>query len=211
MYKTVLKETETEIIEKKSKFIANVKNVKTEEEAIEFINEIKKKYYDARHNVFTYRINNGNERYTDDGEPSGTAGLPIIEMLKKENMTNIVVVVTRYFGGVLLGTGGLVRAYTRSAKEGILESGVVEKKKYVLISITVNYNLSGKIENYIATEKFIVEDKLYTEDVEYKIYIDPSIEGNLRNKLTDMTSNNFKITAIEEVFGYEEDGKLKKN
>ena len=127
-YKTILEEAEEEIVEKKSRFIATVRPVKTEDEARAFIEEMKKKYWDARHNVFAYQIGERNElqRFSDDGEPQGTAGMPVLNVLKGEDVKDTAVVVTRYFGGTLLGTGGLVRAYGKAAKEGLLSAGIVE-------------------------------------------------------------------------------------
>jgi len=117
VYKTVSKEGTAEIVEKKSRFIASVKPVSTEEEALEFVSQVKAKYRDARHNVYAYVVTENNiSRFTDDGEPSGTAGAPVLDVILKEGLTDVAIVVTRYFGGTLLGTGGLVRAYGKSAK-----------------------------------------------------------------------------------------------
>ena len=125
-YKTILAQAEAEIVEKKSRFIATVRPVKTEEEAKAFIEEMKKKYWNATHNVFAYQIGERNElqRFSDDGEPQGTAGMPVLSVLKGEDVKDTAIVVTRYFGGTLLGTGGLVRAYGHSAKEGLLAAGI---------------------------------------------------------------------------------------
>ena len=125
-YKTILAQAEAEIVEKKSRFIATVRPVKTEEEARSFIDELKKKYWDATHNVFAYQIGERNEiqRFSDDGEPQGTAGMPVLNVLKGEDVKDAAIVVTRYFGGTLLGTGGLVRAYGKAAKEVLLSAGI---------------------------------------------------------------------------------------
>ena len=131
---------EREIIEKKSRFIAKVVRVNSEEEAAEKLAEIKKEHRDARHNVFAYRIANSSERFSDDGEPSGTAGVPILNILRGESLENILVVVTRYFGGILLGTGGLVRAYSTAAKEAILASKKIEMKLCSEYEILIDYN-----------------------------------------------------------------------
>ena len=141
-YKTIYKEAEAEIIEKKSKFIATVRPVKTEEEAQSFIEEMRKKYWDATHNVFAYQIGERNQiqRFSDDGEPSGTAGLPVLDVLKGEDVKDVAIVVTRYFGGTLLGTGGLVRAYGKAAKEGLLEAGIIEKKLYRRFHVITDYS-----------------------------------------------------------------------
>ena len=128
MYKTVQNHAETLLVEKKSKFYSNVCPVESEEEALEFLATIKKKYSDATHNVYAYIIDENNIfRYSDDGEPGGTAGMPVLDTIRKEGLVDVIVVVTRYFGGTLLGTGGLVHAYGASAKQGLIEAGIVTR------------------------------------------------------------------------------------
>ena len=143
-YKTILTQAEAEIVEKKSRFIATVRPVKTEEEAKAFIEEMKKKYWNATHNVFAYQIGERNElqRFSDDGEPQGTAGMPVLTVLSGEEIKNTVIVVTRYFGGTLLGTGGLVRAYGKAAKEAVLAAGIAEINTFERFSVKCSYNLS---------------------------------------------------------------------
>ena len=137
-----------EIVEKKSRFIANVKPIKSEEDAISFVEEIKKKYYDARHNCYAYQLGDRNQiqRYSDDGEPSGTAGMPILDVLRGRDIKDTIVVVTRYFGGTLLGTGGLVRAYSSATKVGIEKAGLIERIAHIRQKFTVDYTLSGKVQ-----------------------------------------------------------------
>src|SRR5699024_6483666 len=151
MYKTLHEFGMDEIIIEKSKFIGYAKPIKTEEEAIEFINEIKKKHKDATHNVWAYTLGKSMniQRYSDDGEPQGTAGIPTLEVIKKEDLRDVVVVVTRYFGGVKLGAGGLVRAYTKGAKVGIDAGKVVSKVLYKDVRIKIDYNQHGKDQNEI--------------------------------------------------------------
>lgn len=148
-----------EFTEKKSKFIGYIKHIETEEEATAFISEIKGKHWDARHNVYAYVIgeNGAIQRSTDDGEPSGTAGRPVLEVIKGENLTNVVVVVTRYFGGVLLGTGGLVRAYGRAAKMAIEAAKIVRPVKMKMIAICADYELMGKIQNYLIQKNVLID------------------------------------------------------
>lgn len=148
-----------EFTEKKSKFIGYIKHIETEEEATAFISEIKGKHWDARHNVYAYVIgeNGAIQRSTDDGEPSGTAGRPVLEVIKGENLTNVVVVVTRYFGGVLLGTGGLVRAYGRAAKMAIEAAKIVRSVKMKMIAICADYELMGKIQNYLIQKNVLID------------------------------------------------------
>ena len=156
-YQALLDGGQGEIVEKKSRFIANVRPVETEEEAVAFIEEMKKKYYDARHNcsAFSVGVEQPTLRCSDDGEPSGTAGKPMLEVIMGANIHNIAVVVTRYFGGTLLGTGGLVRAYTQATQEGIKNSKVIEKKLARQIKLITNYNDIGKIQYLLGTENII--------------------------------------------------------
>ncbi len=165
LYISVENEATAEITEKKSRFIANVRHVETEDEAMAFVDKIKKQHHSARHNVYAFVLSNGFKKYTDDGEPSKTAGLPILEMLEKQNITDVVCVVTRYFGGTLLGTGGLVRAYTESAKLGVESAGVVVMHECELIELCVPYSLLGSTEHFIKKHDAVCEDKLFGEDI----------------------------------------------
>ena len=165
LYISVENEATAEITEKKSRFIANVRHAETEEEAMAFVDKIKKQHYSARHNVYAFILSNGFKKYTDDGEPSKTAGLPILEMLEKQNITDIVCVVTRYFGGTLLGTGGLVRAYTESAELGVESAGVVVMHECELIELCVPYSLLGSAEHFIKKQNAVCEDKLFGENI----------------------------------------------
>ena len=153
-YKTVYRGSEGEIIEKKSRFIATVRLVESEEEALSFIEEMRKKYWNATHNCYAYVIGERRElvRCSDDGEPSGTAGRPMLDVLLGENLYNTAVVVTRYFGGTLLGTGGLVRAYSRAVQEGLAQSDIIEKIYGAILQIETDYNGLGKIQ-YLIGEK----------------------------------------------------------
>ena len=150
-YKTLHSFGSDEYIVEKSTFIGYAKPIKSEEEAVEFINEIKKKHKDATHNVWAYTVGEtmNIQRYSDDGEPQGTAGIPTLEVIKKEDLRDVVVVVTRYFGGIKLGAGGLVRAYTKGAKVGIEAAQIIEKVKYKEVGITIDYNQIGKVQNEI--------------------------------------------------------------
>ena len=164
-YTTILNGAEAELIEKKSRFIATVRPVKDENEAKAFIGEMRKKYWDATHNVFAYQIGERNEiqRSSDDGEPQGTAGKPVLDVLMGGDIKNTAVVVTRYFGGTLLGTGGLVRAYGRSAKLGIEEAGIAKVRHYKECSVTTDYTTAVKIQYEITTGEYILKDTLYTD------------------------------------------------
>lgn len=154
-----------EITEKKSKFISNIMRVETIDAANDFIARIKKKHYDARHNVYAYILSDGTKKYSDDGEPSKTGGFPVLELLEKEGYTDVVCVVTRYFGGILLGTGGLIRAYTLSAKEGLEKAGKLYKKYCDTLKITADYTFLSKIEHIIKSEDATITDTEYTDKV----------------------------------------------
>lgn len=176
-----------EIVEKKSRFIANISHVETEEDAMLFVDKIKKQHYSARHNVYAYILSNGTKKYTDDGEPAKTAGLPILEMMEKQGITDTVCVVTRYFGGTLLGTGGLVRAYTESAKEGLNSAGIVTMKSCALFEITVPYNLLGTMEYLLKTVGAVCENKDYAENITLTVFI----EDEAAHSLADSIQNDF--------------------
>lgn len=198
-YRTIAKEAQTEIVEKRSRFIANVMPVSSEEEALKYLNIIKQKYWDARHNVYAYVIRENNlMRYSDDGEPSGTAGVPILEILKKEELTDLIVVVTRYFGGILLGTGGLVHAYSKSAKAGIEAAGITEMILCRKIILKCDYNLMGKLQYEIAsfTDAFCSETN-YGETVEISVYVAVESEDRFVAKITDATNAAADITKGE--------------
>lgn len=151
MFKTIAKEIEAEIVEKKSKFIANLYYVQTEAEAQAKVEEIRKKHYDARHHCYAYRIETKEEkveRMSDDGEPSGTAGAPLLNILRKQELANVIVIVTRYFGGILLGTGGLVRAYSDACQKALEEAVIVEEQSGMELKIEIPYNNLEKIKYF---------------------------------------------------------------
>lgn len=210
-YTTILEKSYAEIEVKKSKFIANIKAIYSEEEAIAFLEEIRKKHYKARHNCFAFQIGERNEiqRCSDDGEPSGTAGKPILEILKGNDLKNIIVVITRYFGGILLGTGGLVRAYSEATKEGINNSKLIEKILYNRVNVTVDYTLSGKVQYEILNGGYILEDILYTEDVSYLTLVEVDKLDIFKSKITEITSGKNIIEDNNLVYGAYADGDLK--
>lgn len=209
-YKTILNQAEAEIVEKKSRFIATVRPVKTEEEARSFIDEMKKKYWNATHNVSAYQIGDRNEiqRCSDDGEPQGTAGKPVLDVLVGEDIKNTAVVVTRYFGGTLLGTGGLVRAYGRSAKEGILSAGIAEMILYRKFSIVTDYPTSGKIQYEVLQDGHIIHDTIYTENVEFIVLVEIDYAENFYNKMIDISNGKAEITSVNDIYGVWLNGNL---
>lgn len=210
-YKTIYKEAEAEIIEKKSKFIATVRPVKTEEEAQSFIEEMRKKYWDATHNVFAYQIGERNQiqRFSDDGEPSGTAGLPVLDVLKGEDVKDVAIVVTRYFGGTLLGTGGLVRAYGKAAKEGLLEAGIIEKKLYRRFRVITDYSLLGKVQYEILQEGHVIEDTIYTDKIKFIVLVEEENKDSFSKRIIEKTNAQAEINQVNSVYGAWIDEELK--
>ncbi len=200
-YKTVSKCASAEITEKRSRFIANVFPVETEEEALSLLEKMRKKYSDARHNVYAYITENGaSARYSDDGEPAQTAGLPVMDLIKKSGLSDILVVVTRYFGGILLGTGGLVHAYTKAAKEGI---EVAEPCRMVLcreFKIECDYNIFAKLKNRVAAEGFELSEPVYTEKVCFSAFVPGEKSGEFEKKIIDLTDAKAKIELCGENF-----------
>lgn len=187
-YRTVKKEANDEFVEKRSRFIGYCKPVSTEEEALEFISKIKTKHWDARHNVYAYCLRDGQiRRYSDDGEPQGTAGMPVLDVLVKSGLTDLVVVVTRYFGGILLGAGGLVRAYSHSAKIATEASEIVTMQNCIICTLKCDYNQYGKVSALIPQCNGFIDDSAFGSDVEITFHISPDNLDTLRKKLADAT------------------------
>lgn len=200
-FKTVYQEADSLDVIKKSKFIGYIKPIKTVEEAQAFIDVIRKKHWDASHNVPVYVLGDQFQvqKYSDDGEPSGTAGVPILNILKNEGITDVVIVVTRYFGGVKLGTGGLVRAYSQSAKSALLEAKVIEMLVYQKVHVSMNYTLYGKFQNYLSLNpEYLVEETLYTDGVETVLYIGIENLESFKSKVIDMTNAQVVIVDGDE-------------
>ena len=197
--------------EKKSRFIASVKPVVNEDEAVEFINELKSKYWDATHNVYAYYVHNDRvaQRFSDDGEPSGTAGMPVLEVIKKKGLQDLVVVVTRYFGGTLLGAAGLIRAYGKSATLGIDAAITVKRQLCTQISVIVEYTLLGKVQNLIMSNGYILKDTIYSQDVELIVYIKVDEVERFIQMITEYTSARAIVEPGEKHYvTLSEDGKI---
>lgn len=188
-YKIVYRAGTGEIVEKKSRFIASVAPVESEQEAVAFIESVRKKYYDARHNCPAFIIGKNRElkRCSDDGEPSGTAGKPILEVLMGAELTNTAIVVTRYFGGTLLGTGGLVRAYTQAAQAALKDAGIGTMRYGAKISIKTDYTDLGKIQYLLGNKEIPIKDSIYTDKVELMIQIPMENTEGLIKELTENT------------------------
>lgn len=193
---------QSEIIEKKSRFICTVLAVDTEEEAIEFIERMRKQYWDASHNCFAYVIGERQQiqRCSDDGEPSGTAGKPMLDVLLGRKLGNACAVVTRYFGGTLLGTGGLVRAYSKSTQSGLEESVVFEKCCGKKVSIFTDYNGIGKLQYIAATMELHTLDTEYTDKVVIKLLVPEDKQQEMEKKVTEATSGKAKIEMEDTVY-----------
>nr|WP_253289193.1 YigZ family protein [Lachnoclostridium sp. MSJ-17] len=200
-YKTVANEASDEFVEKRSRFIGYVKPVRTEEEAVAFINQKRSEHWDARHNVYAYSLREGNiKRYSDDGEPSGTAGMPVLDVIVKNEIYDVCVVVTRYFGGVLLGTGGLVRAYSQGSKIALESGGVVLMQSCLLCETSCSYTRYGKVSSLIMESGATVDDTIYESDVKIKFHIPPGMLDGLNKKLADATSGEVQAVSDGESY-----------
>lgn len=200
-YFSVLDYSEAEQVVEKSRFITYTKPVYDENQAAEFIARIKKLNYDASHNVSAYVIGESSDikRYSDDGEPSGTAGMPMLDVMLKKGITNTCVVITRYFGGIKLGTGGLVRAYTESTKMGLEASKIVEYREMRCYSITCTYDLAPKIQYRLKGSDVIIKDTEYLEKVRFLVYVKED-EMKILDELIDITSSLIYIEEKDNVF-----------
>lgn len=193
--------SETEFVEKRSRFIGHVRPVETEEDARAFIEQIKKRYHDARHNCWCYLLREGGVvRYSDDGEPQGTAGQPMLGVFEKEGVTNLVCVVTRYFGGILLGAGGLVRAYTRSAKDALDAAGVSVVRRWVRVLVPCSYSMFERMR--IETEQFggVIEDTEYAADILLTVLVPEERAEEYSAHLLDVSAGTIETLTDGEVF-----------
>lgn len=204
-YKTVSVSSESLLIEKKSKFIANVRPVDNEEDAIAFVNEIRSKYPDASHNVYAYVIDENNIfRYSDDGEPSGTAGMPVLDAIRKSDIVDAAVVVTRYFGGTLLGTGGLVHTYGASAKQGLEKSKIVLRRLCDILSVKVDYSLLGKMQHEIMSKGYMLEDTVYEDDVTFIISCPIDTTDRVIEDIINLTNARVTCERVDKKYVDEE-------
>ncbi len=197
-YKTIKNSSDILLVEKKSKFIGNAYPVSDEEEALLYLSQIKKKYPDATHHVYAYVIDENNIfRYSDDGEPSGTAGMPVLDVIRKAELVDVLVVVTRYFGGTLLGTGGLVHAYGESAKQALDAGGIINRCMCNVVSVRTDYNLSGKVQHMIAGGNYILEDTLYDDGVTFIVLTMPEDTERFICEITDLTGARARCTVTD--------------
>lgn len=195
-YKTVAEEATAEFTEKRSRFIAQVAPVKNEEEALAFLAAVRAQHREARHNVYAYLCRENNiSRFSDDGEPSGTAGLPVLNVLTKQGLTDVCVVVTRYFGGILLGAGGLARAYGKSAADGVLAAGICEMIYSEVFTVTVDYPLLGKIQHVLGEKSFPILETNFGAQPTLTICTEKARSEALVKTLTDVTGGKIQISA----------------
>lgn len=209
-FKTIYEGGIGEFVMKKSKFIATVCPVETESEAIEIIDGIKKNYWDATHNCSAYVIGTDKPlmRCSDDGEPSKTAGRPMLDVLLSHDLTNLVVVVTRYFGGTLLGTGGLVKAYQSAAIEGLTQSKIITKELGKKVKITTDYNAIGKIQYLVGQEHITILSSVYTDLVELTLLVPPSRIDFITKKIAELTNGSAILEILGQVYFTVIDGEV---
>ena len=200
-YKTVQNEAHCEFTEKRSRFIGYCKPVTTEQEAVDFINSKRSEHWNATHNVYAYSLREGNiKRYSDDGEPSGTAGMPVLDVITKNEIYDVCIVVTRYFGGVLLGTGGLVRAYSQGAKVALEAGNVVMMQNCLMCDARCSYNQYGKVSSLIMEIGATIDDTVYEADVLIKFHIKPEHLDKLNKQLADATSGEIQAISDSEKY-----------
>ncbi len=200
-YKTVERFSSDEFVVKKSRFIGYAAPVKTNDEAVDFINSIRAKHRDATHNVYAYCLRDGQiRRYSDDGEPQGTAGLPLLDVVLKEGVTDCAVVATRYFGGVLLGASGLVRAYTNTAKIALDSAGIITMASCKIGQIVCDYNFYGKLQTMLSSFGVVTEDTEFSESVRLSLKIPSDVFERFDNELFDKSFGKLRTKIIGEKF-----------
>ena len=200
-YKTVLNRASGEFTERRSRFIGHAMPVQSEEEAVAFINELKAKFWDASHNVYAYTLRDGQiKRYSDDGEPQGTAGIPTLDVLLKSGVTDTVVVVTRYFGGILLGAGGLVRAYSHGASLALEQAEVITMRECLLAELSCDYNQYGRLQALVPECGGVVDDTQFTDLVKICFHMTEEELDRFQPRLADATCGTVTVTKIGKKF-----------
>lgn len=199
IYKTIKNEAQDEFVERRSKFIGYIKPVQEEQEAIGFINEKKRIHWDATHNVYAYILRNGQiKRYSDDGEPQGTAGIPVLDVLQKAGIVDAVVVVTRYFGGILLGGGGLVRAYSHGASIAVNAGGIITMEKSLKVTLSCDYNQYGKLSGVVPLFGGNIYNSEFTDCVGLEFYLPKDKYESFTKELADITCGSVEAEIIGE-------------
>jgi len=209
-YITIREYGEDRFVEKKSEFIGYAKRVESEEEAKAFVLEIKTMHKQATHNCWAYIIgsNKGIQRYSDDGEPQGTAGIPILEVMKKSDITDCAVVVTRYFGGVLLGAGGLTRAYTKGASVALKAGGVVEKVNGVKVILNLEYDMIGKVQYFCGQNNWHIDDTEYTDKVIVSILAEMEVADKIEKEAIEASNGKIIVSKSEKDIYFKEENRL---
>ncbi|OON93721.1 MAG: YigZ family protein [Candidatus Epulonipiscioides saccharophilum] len=195
MFMTIKNEAVVEIIEKKSRFIGHAFIVENEDQIEQYLLKVRKDNLKANHNCYAYLLENGLQKFSDDGEPGSTAGRPIFDVISGNELKNVLIIVTRYFGGTLLGTGGLVRAYSRAAKEVIVKSGLIKKVEIKLMCVACSYAEYGKVEYLLKSNNYVIRDSIFTDSVEIWVEVNLLERENFKKFLIDQTNNS--VTLIE--------------
>lgn len=204
-YKTVRKNAQNQFVEKRSRFIGYACPVQTEQEALDFITSKKSEHWDASHNVYVYILRDGTMRFSDDGEPQGTAGMPVLDVLRKSGVTDVVTVATRYFGGILLGGGGLVRAYSHTASIALQAAQIITMRECLLLSLTCDYGRYGRVASLVPECGGVTDDTVFEEKVTVKFHLAPELLGTFRKKLADATNGQVDVTEDgKKFFEFEE-------
>ena len=191
---------ESEFVEKRSRFISHIWPVESEEQAQQYIKEMKARYYDARHNCWCYRIGHAIARYSDDGEPQGTAGQPMLKVLEREEVTNVCCVVTRYFGGILLGAGGLTRAYSKGAKDALIASGIAVMGAWARVKVPCTYPLFQRVKLEIESANGVVDDVQYGADVVLAVSLPAEQTEGLHHRLTELSAGGIVVEVLSEEY-----------
>ena len=191
---------ESEFVEKRSRFISHIWPVESEEQAQQYIKEMKARYYDARHNCWCYRIGHAIARYSDDGEPQGTAGQPMLKVLEREEVTNVCCVVTRYFGGILLGAGGLTRAYSKGAKDALIASGIAVMGAWARVKVPCTYPLFQRVKLEIESANGVVDDVQYGADVVLAVSLPAEQTVGLQYRLTELSAGGIAVEVLSEEY-----------
>ena len=200
-YRTIRRENQDEFVERRSRFIGAIRPVTTEAEAIAFVQEKKKEHWDATHNVYAYILREGQiRRYSDDGEPQGTAGIPVLDVLQKAGLTDCAVVVTRYFGGVLLGAGGLVRAYSHGASLAVQAGEPVEMRPCAVAQITAGYAQYGMLERMIPAAGGVIDDTAFTDTVTVTFHLEEELLPRLQKQLTEQSAGQLQVSVVDHTF-----------
>ncbi len=200
-YTTIAAVGEGEYVEKRSRFIGLAAPVSTPEEAMALVAAEKSKYYDARHHCYAYRLRGGVQRYADDGEPQGTAGLPILDILERKNLTDCIIIVTRYFGGTLLGTGGLVRSYSAAASQALENAPLLTMQQYITGQFTCSYSLHGRLAPLIDRQEGICQNTEYGEQVTITFLLPIGKQEAFRKELTELSYGEVTVEFSQTLYG----------